>query len=110
MAGFIGRMTGKTDYSDGDGVDLFQVAAVFGLYNAGDVDAPYIKSLWNLTTEQGDELDEILATRPPSATQWSLWSGHLVSTLVAGYSFGQVGWPGYETVAECRTKLGLGNP
>ena len=110
MAGFLGRFTGKTDYTDGYPVAPSELIAVFGLYNNALINAAYIKSLWNMTTEQGNELDEVLATRPASNSAWAAWSGKLYSVMSAGFANDGAGWPGFETVAQLRTALGLSNP
>lgn len=118
MATLIERLMYETE-SDADvtegiiPLDQFESALV--LFDSGKVDAAFIKTAFNMTQAQGDELDEILATRPvlggaPTPAEIvaaATWPIRTIAPLQAAYAVGGAGWAGYEHPADIRAALGL---
>ena len=106
-ATFIERCIQLGDfYEDGGAIDLNQLYAAVCLYDAGIENAAFLKGIFNCTAAQGDELDEILATRPGVLEQVltrAQWVHKFVGTMYAGFCQ----WTGYTTANACRAKLGL---
>ncbi len=111
MATFIERCMGYPygEYVGEDQLSCDQVARALLLYSRGDRDASWLKSSMSLTTEQGNELDEILATMPTSlltvvnAVNRSQWPDKVGVLL----NYGAQAHADYDTPAKVRTALGL---
>ena len=107
MATFIERCIQEEDFeTDGGAIDLQSFKALLNFYDAGSIDANYIKSTLNTTTPQGEELDEILATRPgvlAALLVRAQWAEIISGVMVAGYW----GWSGFEDADACREALEL---
>ncbi len=109
MATFIQALMNH-QLGDDPALDRTLFHACLIMYDRTEMTAAEIKTAMNLTTPQGAELDEILATRPNilaallTRSQWPNWVYSVVTigSLEAGVS-------GYATPAQCRTKLGLSN-
>lgn len=121
-ASFIDRVCANGDYAeDGGNIDMMLAWSIVDGLHSGTQTAAQIKTQYSMTTAQGNELDEIFATRP-LAIEIEI---PLVGTfVVAGPSYAQ--WPskvksafmqgllkfsggGFEDSEEVRTKLGLSN-
>jgi hypothetical protein len=66
-----------------------------------------IKSIFGMTTAQGDELDEILAIQPAAVADRAEWRAHVLAVMQAGYANSSAGWPGFADAADLRAVLGL---
>lgn len=65
MASLLDRMRYANDFdTDGGSIDINEFGAMLKLWNAGTLTAAQFKSHFSMTTPQGDQLDDILATRP----------------------------------------------
>lgn len=86
-----------------------QMSRVLLMYSRGDRNAAWIKNALGLTSGQGDELDEILATMPSAlltvlnAVNRAQWPDK-VGTVMC---FGAQRNADYDTPAKIRTALGL---
>jgi len=107
MATFIERCIQEEDFeTDGGAIDLNHFKALLNFYDADSIDAAYIKNVFNTTTPQSEELDEILATRPgvlAALLVRAQWAEIVVAVMYAGYN----GWTGFEDADACRTALEL---
>jgi hypothetical protein len=110
MATFIERVMAYGDMEvDGGAIDPLLLGYTLEIYNQGDVNSSWIKTLLSLTAAQGNELDEILGTRPPvlltiiNAVARASWPQYVAAILM----FGRLLVPDYDTPTKCRTALGL---
>lgn len=81
MASFLDRIRYANDWdTDGGEIESTIIANMIDLYAGGGCSAAHIKAQFNCTTEQGNQLDEILAARPaapvlflgvPAYVQWA---------------------------------------
>ena len=97
------------DYeNDGGAIDLHVLWQLLHMYEAGIVDAAYIKTRHSLTTPQGADLDELLATMPGliltalNATARARWA----DTVYAVLYIGSEGNTGFNSEALARAALG----
>lgn len=109
-ATFIERCIRVGDWeNDGGIVDIGQLQTMLTLYEAGQINAQSIKDWFACTTEQGDELDEVLGTMPGTlltllqAAARARWA----NTVCAIFTAGVMMHPDYDTANECRAALGL---
>ena len=108
---FIERCVGEGDFDiespgfDGGQIDPEQLHAALCLYNKGTLSAAAFKTLFSCSGAQGEEVDEIFATRPSilSILDRSQWDSWVYSVLKAGSN----NWAGFETAGDCRNALGL---
>lgn len=115
MSTLIDRLTYRGDTAETEGmIDHTLFRAALDLFDAGDVDAQFIKTQFAMTQAQGDELDEILATIPDPVTapvQRARWVDRAMARFLASFQNGQAaGWPGFDDSPTIRTKFGLANP
>lgn len=106
-ATLIQRFVYEGDYeNDGGAIDGGYFRALLGLYDSDLIDAAFIKTVFSLTTPQGNQLDEILATRPGSIlgvlTQ-SRWVEKVAGIILAGTQH----LTGFETAADVENQLGI---
>jgi hypothetical protein len=109
MATFFERVVRSEDWeTDGGAIDHELFEDLIVLYESGDfvgVDAAFIKTQLGLTTGQGDEFDELLATMPPgTGLPRARWTRVLFTVLRLGV---RQGTTGFETAADLRAALGL---
>lgn len=109
-ATFVERVCGFGDYeNDGGKIPPGYLSWILNLYNDDLVSVEDIRQLFELTTPQADQLDEILATRPVAlltvinAYNRARWADLVHSIFEAGEHF----WPGFSTAAEVETALGI---
>lgn len=113
MATFIERVMHISDW-DTDGGDIYVpfIASYFDLYSSEMVTASSIKSAFNMTTAQGNQLDSILATRPgivlldltlANVANRCRWASRITGVL----NLAQAGFPGYTSATAVATALGI---
>lgn len=109
-ATFIERVIAVGDHGeDGGAIDPVVVHAMLTMFSAGDADATYLKTLWALTTPQGEQLDAVLATMPDvvlslvTAYERAQWPTKVYSILMLG----RMASPDFDTGAKCASALGI---
>lgn len=98
------------DYeNDGGPVLPDELRIHLNLYEAGLTTAANIKTAFSCTTAQSSDMDALLGTMPTTlltflnAVQRARWVDRIYSVFVAGIA----GWPAFDSVAECKTALGI---
>jgi len=109
MASFIDRFTHLNDWdTDGGGIEPNQFTRAMDLYATGVYNAAALKSMFNCTTGQGNQLDTILATQPASLltlvnavsrAQWAAKVSAILMFAANGVDF--------TTDAAAKTALGI---
>lgn len=109
-ASFIERCTLTGDYeNDGGNVDLGQLQSCLVMYEAGIVNAAFIKTCFSCTTAQGEDVNDILATMPSvlltilNGLARARWTARIIEVLRAG----QQQWSGFTNVALIKGHLGI---
>lgn len=109
-ATFYERAIGVGDYdSDGGLIDLTAFFREIVLFEAGLTTAAALKTAFSLTTAQGNDLDDVLATMPglvitlTQAATRARWAQKVYQV----FYLGRQGDPRFDTTAECKTAIGV---
>lgn len=84
MASFIDRCIRTGDWADdGSAVDILNFQLALAGLDAEVINATQLKALFNCTTGQAAELDEILAKRPPNqnSVPAARWARNVIGIL-----------------------------
>lgn len=121
-ASFIDRVCANGDYAtDGGNIDMMLAWSIVDGLHSGTQTPAQIKTQYSMTTQQGNELDEIFATRPDpieidlplldpifvAGPSYAQWPSKVKSALMQGLLKFEGG--GFEDSEQVRTKLGLSN-
>ena len=93
----------KTDPDESRHIPYHTFHAALIEIAAGNATLNQLKSYWNATTEDSNELDAIAALAPVDNAQRALF----LERMHAVFALAEAGVPGYDTPAGVRTKLGI---
>lgn len=115
MASFIDRCIRTGNWQDdGSAVDIAYFNSALTCFDADLIDATQLKTLFNCTTDQGNELDEIIGQRPSNqnSVPASRWAKMVIAVLdVALFEVSASSTiTGLNSAEAVRTALGLSNP
>ena len=106
-ATFLERVTSTGDYdNDGGALDYNSIYQLMVLFDQNLMTNTEVKALFSCTTLQGDELQEILDTKPDvlaSDVERATWAQKIGAIAFAANCH----FTGFETASEVRGQLGL---
>lgn len=113
MASFVERCIRKDDWQeDGGHVDLDALQTGLVLYEAGKVDAAWLKTLFSCTGPQATQLDAILGTMPANVVVATVelspperhrWAALIAEVMRAGLAE----LADFTTEAACKAAIGI---
>jgi hypothetical protein len=110
MASLLDRIRCANDWdTDGGYVNPAEFNAYLQLWAAGNVSTATFKSHFSMTTAQGNQLDDILATRPAAplllinVAPYVLWSDKVAGIINLASQY----VPEFDTDGEVQTALGI---